>query len=130
MWLLTVYLRHRPVESPYSPTHLPEFRLSTHFLQFQYLTMLKGLLCCLVLFKGKLFTFVSPCCHGKINKSRTEWPLKFITSKMGRTVAMLLKIFSTNFRLQQMRQRLLQLLRLFDFFFSAVFILDIPLKYK
>ena len=90
----------------------------------------KGLLCYLTLFKDRLFPVVSQSTHGLISKNKTEWPLKMFTCKMGHTVAITQKTFSANFWYQQMNKRLLQLLQLSDFQYSAVFIYAFVLKWK
>ena len=56
--------------------------------------------------------------------------LIFSTSRMGRTVALTKTIFFLKKYLEQLKQRLLQLLRVFIFLLSAVFILAVALKMK
>ena len=55
--------------------------------------------------KGRVFLVMSKCTRGIISKNRTEWPLKVFTCKMGCTVAITQKKFSTNFWYQQMNKR-------------------------
>ena len=52
----------------------------------------------------------------------------FSTSRMGRTVALTKRYFFKKKYLEQLKQRLLQLLRVFVFLLSAVFILAVALK--
>ena len=54
--------------------------------------------------------------------------LIFSTSRMGRTVALTKNDIFLKKYLEQLKQRLLQLLRVFDFLLSAVFILAVALK--
>ena len=55
--------------------------------------------------------------------------LIFSTSRMGRTVALSKTIFFKKKKyVEQLKQRLLQLLRVFVFLLSAVFILAVALK--
>ena len=54
--------------------------------------------------------------------------LIFPTSRMGRTVVLTKTIFFLKKYLEQLKQRLLQLLRVFVFLLSAVFILAVALK--
>ena len=113
IWLLPNDLRHLSVNSPNH--HKPETRLSPCFLTNCSVSMIRGLLCYLTLLKGRVFPVVSQSTRGLISKSRTEWPLKMFTCKLGRTVAITQKTFSANFLYQQMNKRLLQLLQVSDF---------------
>ena len=56
--------------------------------------------------------------------------LIFSTSRMGRTVALTITIFFLKKYLEQLKKSLLQLLRVFVFLLSTVFILAVALKMK